>query len=106
MKKTLTLQVSASQHIPKGKLILHPNDGFDLGLMRVKHEVQLCGEISVQDYLKGESGTRSPAEVDILNECPHQTLQLGASHWKLLGCPPKAVVFYDGERLFIQPLQT
>jgi hypothetical protein len=103
MKKTLTLQVNASQHIAKGHLILHPNEGFDLGLMRVKHDVQLCTEVAVEDYLKGQRGTCLGLQIDILNECPKQTLQLNATHWKGLGCPPKAVVLFDGERLFIQP---
>ncbi len=106
MKKTSALKVSPSLHIPKGKVILHPNEGFDLGLMRVNHPVQWCAEVGVQEFLKGQDGNRRDLQVDLLNECPRETLQMSQSQWVGLGSPPKAVVLIDGERLFIQPLET
>ena len=106
MKKTGTLQVSPSTHIPQGRVILHPNEGFDLGLMRVKHPVQLCTDIGVQEYLKGMNGTAEDLQVELLNDCPPQTLQLNQTHWKGMGSPPRAVVLLDGVRLFFQPLSS
>ncbi len=106
MKKTSALKVSPSLHIPKGKVILHPNEGFDLGLMRVTHPVNWCSGVDVQAFLKGEDGTPRELVVDLLNECPRETLQMSQSQWQGLGSPPKAVVLIDGQRLFIQPLAT
>ncbi len=80
---------------------MHPNEGFDLGLMRVAHPVQLCRNVKLEDYLKGGNGDVELVHLDLLNECPRETILVGTSLHKLLGEPTKAVVLYDGERLFV-----
>lgn len=101
MKKTATLKVSISTSIDRTHLVMHPNEGFDLGLMRISHPVQLCHDLAVDEFLKGSRGVIDEVSVSLLNECPKETVLLGRSLHKLLGEPVKAVVLFDGERLFI-----
>lgn len=101
MKRTGSLKVSVSAAVDRIHLVMHPNEGFDLGLMRVDHPVQLCRGIGVEDYLKGIDGVCEPVDVSLLNECPKETLLLGTALYKLLGEPAKAVVLFDGQRLFL-----
>lgn len=104
MKKTGSLKVSVSASVDKEHLVMHPNDGFDLGLMRVEHPVQLCLNVCLEDYLKGCDGASGMVNLALRNECPRETLLVGKVLYRLLGEPVKAVVLYDGNRLFVHPL--
>lgn len=100
MKKTGSLKVSVSTSVDRVHLVMHPNEGFDLGLMTITHPVQLCRGLEVEDYLKGGEGVRETVSISLLNECPKETVLVGTALHKLLGEPAKAVVLFDGERLF------
>jgi len=101
MKKTQAVKVSVSTAVDRVHLVMHPNEGFDLGLMRIAHPVQLCRGIGVEDYLKGGDGVCEMVNVSLLNECPKETLLVGTALYKLLGEPAKAVILFDGHRLFV-----
>jgi len=101
MKKTVTLKVGLSTSLEKDHLVLHPNEGFDLGLMRVGHPLCLCRELTVEQFLKGEVGSPVMVHVDLLNDCPKETLLLGNGLLRTLGEPTRAVLLFDGERLFV-----
>ena len=101
MKKTVSLKVSVSTAVDRVHLVMHPNEGFDLGLMRVAHPVKLCRNLPIEDYLKGGEGDVEMVDISLLNECPKQTILVGLTLHKLLGEPNKAVVLYDGHRLYV-----
>ena len=101
MKKTASLRVSVSPAVDREHLVMHPNDGFDLGFMRVEHPVPLCLNLELEDYLKGTLGETGLVNLALKNDCPPQTLVLGSKLHKLLGEPAKAVVLFDGQRLYI-----
>ena len=105
VKKTGSLKVAPSQHIASGHLRLHPNDGFDIGLMTKTHHVDWCTGILVPDFLKGDTGTVFAAKLDLLNECPQQTLMLNMQQWKQVGSPENVVLLYDGQRMYLCPLK-
>ena len=101
MKKTVSLKVSVSTAVDRVHLVMHPNEGFDLGLMRVAHPVRLCRNLGLEEYLKGGEGEVDMVNVSLLNECPQQTILVGLALHRLLGEPTKAVVLYDGHRLYV-----
>lgn len=104
MKKTAVLQVVYSQHIPRNVLIMHPNDGFDIGMMTTSYQVEWCTNIDARSFLTGASGTCNAMRVDLLNECPHLQLQMNVAHGREISMAEKAVLFYDGSRVFIHNL--
>jgi hypothetical protein len=101
MKKTVTLKVSLSTALARDHMALHPNEGFDLGLMRVEHPIRLCHSLRLEEYLKGGEGEVHLVNIELLNECPKETLLVGTGLHRILGEPAKAVILYDGHRLFI-----
>lgn len=101
MKKTKALKVSVSVSVGREHLVMHPNEGFDLGLMRVGHPVRLCRNLGIEDYLKGGEGEVTLIHLDLLNECPKETILVGTGLHRLLGEPAKAVVLYDGHRMYL-----
>lgn len=105
MKKTVPLTVASSQHFPFGRFAIHPNEGFDLGMMTRTYPVQWCTDVSLTDFVNGSAGTTNEVNVELLNECPPRTLQMNVNQWKKIGMPPHVVIIYDGNRLYIQPLQ-
>jgi len=102
VRKTGPLKVSVSTNLGRERLVMHPNDGFDLGLLRVEHPVRLCVTLSLEDYLKGVGDDGDPVSVSLRNDCQNATLQVGTRLYELLGRPARAVVLYDGNRLFIR----
>ncbi len=103
MKKTESLRVSVSAAVDRVHLVLHPNEGFDLGLMKVDQLVTLCRNIGLEAYLKGGRGDSDEVSLVLQNECPPHTIMLGRSLYRLLGEPAKAVLLLDGQRLFVHP---
>ena len=101
MKKTGTLKVSVSTAVDRAHLVMHPNEGFDLGLMRVAHPVRLCRDLPLEDYLKGGEGEVDLVDLDLKNECPKDTILIGTVLHRLLGHPEKAVVLFDGHRMYL-----
>jgi hypothetical protein len=105
VKKTATLKMAPSQHLPRGHVGLHPNDGFDLGLMTKSHPVDWSIGIEGADFLKGANGTIVSAQIELLNQCPHQTLQLNMHEWKTAGAPEYAILLLDGKRMYLHPVK-
>jgi len=101
MKKTGTMNVSVSASGEKDSLTIHPNDGFDLGFMRVEHPVPLCHHVALESFLKGENGQIDEVKLSLRNECPPRTMVLGSTLHRLLGEPEKVVLLFDGERLYV-----
>jgi len=89
MKSTSTLRALRQPTLKPGQLSIHPNDGFDLGMMTTGYDVEL------------EDG--GPAHVRLLNDCPKGCVELCPALFERLGKPAHAVVKYDGSRLIIEP---
>lgn len=105
VKKTGALKVAASQHLPAGHVGLHPNDGFDLGLMTKAHPVQWCVGIGAEDFLRGGTGQPLAARIELLNQCPHNTIQLNMQQWRAIGSPEQVVLLLDGVRMYLHVLK-
>ena len=101
MKKTGSLKVSLSGTLDQVHLIMHPNEGFDLGLMRAEHTVKLCLDMKLEAYLKGDDTRSDFVFIALKNECPRETIVMGAGLHRALGNPSRAVVLFDGNRLYL-----
>lgn len=89
MKSTSPLRAFSQPALKAGQLSIHPNDGFDLGLMTTGYEVELEGT--------------GRAEIRLRNECPKDSLELSPGLFDRLGKPNRVVLKYDGSRLYIEP---
>jgi hypothetical protein len=87
VKKTGTLKVSVSANLGLERLVMHPNDGFDLGLLRVEHPLRLCLRLTIEDYLKGVADEGDPVSVALRNDCQNATLLVGSRLHDRLGRP-------------------
>jgi len=89
MKSTSALRALCRADLGPNQLSIHPNDGFDLGLMTTGYEVELEGSVHAQLRLR--------------NDCPKASVELPLRLYESLGKPSMAVLRYDGTKLFIEP---
>ena len=99
MKSTNKLLVETELSLNEN-MVLHPNDGFDLGLMRSTNTVKIFNNVTVEDFYNGENNF---IEGDVLldNKCMHGTIKISNKHWKKIGSPLKIKLFYDNNKILI-----
>ncbi|HUX39211.1 MAG TPA: hypothetical protein VMV44_15025 [Rectinemataceae bacterium] len=89
MKRTSALRTLCRPGLGADQLSIHPNDGFDLGMMTTVYAVEIEGA--------------GPAHVKLVNECPRDCMELSQRLYEKFGKPSHAVLRYDGNRLYIEP---
>lgn len=88
MKTTPELRALCTPSLKANEIFIHPNEGFDLGMMTTAYDVDLEGN--------------GPTLVRLLNECPKESVELPPRLFEKLGKPKLAVLKYDGTKLFIE----
>jgi hypothetical protein len=90
MKSTSTLRALCQPMLKPDQLCIHPNDGFDLGMMTTGYDVDLEGA--------------GPMRLKLVNDCPKASVELPPKLFEKIGKPRHAILKYDGVKLFIEPL--
>ena len=68
MKRTQPLKVMVDSSFPMGKIVVHPNDGFDLGLMNTGYPVKIVYNVSL-DAFRQEAGNPVQGNILLENSC-------------------------------------
>jgi hypothetical protein len=89
MKSTSTLRALCQPTLKPDQLSIHPNDGFDLGMMTTGYDVLLDGT--------------GPVSLRLVNDCPKESIELPPSLFAKYGKPRNAILRYDGNKLIIEP---
>jgi len=105
MKTTGYLKVKGDFSQRQNTVIMHPNDGFDLGFMKQHYPVKLFKNESTDPKKiafpeKGQSGY-----VFLDNDCTHGSIYLNKKFWELIGQPRRIKLVYKGENLYLLPEQ-
>jgi hypothetical protein len=98
MKKTGALSVFTDLSLPRNKIVIHPNDGFDLGLTNKSKSCALY--LNTQEKGVVESNDYVPGSIILDNNCNLGTVNINAKIWKTLGKPQKAVLVCKGNSIF------
>lgn len=89
MKRTPELNALCQPALKADEIHIHPNEGFDLGMMTTSYDVVLDGDM--------------PAKVKLINDCPAESIEFPPRLYEKLGKPKRAILQYDGTKLFIVP---
>jgi hypothetical protein len=89
MKSTSPLKALYSVRLPENRLNIHPNEGADIGLMMTQYSAH---------YKDGTA-----IELQLLNECPIESVELSFHMWEKLGKPSKVRLGYENGTLSIDP---
>jgi hypothetical protein len=100
MKNTGNLNVLGDFTLQENILIIHPNDGFDLGMMTTSYTVNICRGVSVEEF-KESSGEKLSGQIELKNECPTGTIEMGLKSWEKIGKPKYVKLYYEEPDLLI-----
>jgi len=100
MKTSGLLTASGDFKQKKDVIVIHPNDGFDLGLMTTKYQVQIVMGETPETFLKG-GGKAVPGTLLLVNECPNGTIRLNLAQWQDLGKPRQLRLCCEADKVLI-----
>jgi hypothetical protein len=97
MKHTQDLNVYIDNGLSMGELVMHPNDGFDLGLVTTRHAVSIYSDpptaASAKPILAGA--------ILLRNSCRSGTLQVSKKQWEMLGKGKSVTIFIKTDKVFV-----
>ena len=100
MKCTGVLTVYADSTLGQYKLIINPNDGYDLGLLQ-RHNYVKIFPLGADEQFAQDNGEYVPGQLNLENTCPNSSVQISPKYWKKIGKPKKLKLNYDNSRLLM-----
>lgn len=109
MKETDGLSVLADYSFDEKTLNIHPNDGYDLGLMTTKAVERIFVDCTFAEFQSGQ-GSHVFGNLNLSNETKAGTCEMSLRTAQKMGRPKKVRLHFDdsdGEKygkVYIQPL--
>jgi len=100
MKRTNPIKLRLDVRLPSNEIVIHPNEGFDLGLMKDSYPVHIFTNMKLPDFMAAE-GSSNPGTINLLNECPHETMWVGKKLYEEMKRPDKALLVLVDQKLLI-----
>ncbi len=100
MKQTEELTVINDLSLKQYEVVVHPNDGYDLGLLDKHNYIKVFSGNTLEEFNK-EDGRYMPGQLSLANECRTGTVIINSKHWNSLGKPKKIKLFYNDKKLLI-----
>jgi hypothetical protein len=97
IRHTRGLDVYVDPVLPIGEIVIHPNDGFDLGLINTRHAVSIC----LQKPVLGGMPAAVPGAILLKNSCRSGTLHVSPKQWELMGKEKSVTLFMKTDTVFI-----
>ncbi len=93
MKKTAPLSALGDYSFDEKIVNIHPNDGYDLGLMTASYVVKIFAGCSQEEFESGE-GRHVFGTIFLKNECRLGTVEMSLRVLEKLGKPKQVVLSY------------
>lgn len=100
---TSPLTVISDYSFDEATINIHPNDGFDLGLMTTSYEVKIC-PVRAPGGAHSADAVGVPGTVNLRNECRVGTVEVSLKTVKSIGSPRKITLSYDDGKLQLTPV--
>ncbi len=100
MKNSSELNVLADFSMSEDTLVVHPNDAFDLGMMKTSYPIYIYRGISIADF-KEKKGERMSGKIFLNNDCRLGTVEMGKKGWERIGKPKRVQLYYEEPNLLI-----
>lgn len=85
---------------PLGKVVVHPNEGFDLGLMNTCYPVKVYLNIPLADFQQ-EKTEAMQGQIFLENTCRKAYAELSQKTWNKMGSPENVILIYENGKLLI-----
>ena len=108
MKKTGPLSALGDYSFDEKTINIHPNDGYDLGLMTATYVVRIFSGATQQEFASAE-GRHVFGTIYLKNECRVGSVELSLKVLERLGKPRQVTLSYDTDdskygKLLISPV--
>jgi hypothetical protein len=102
MKKTEALSVLGDFSFDEKTINIHPNEGFELGLMTTDHVIRIYSGCSFDEFTSG-TAQATHGKIYLKNECRQGTVEMSLKTVEKMKKPRKVLLILDEDRLYIQP---
>ena len=99
MKNSKLLNVETNLYV-KNDIIIHPNEGYDLGLLSHSTPVKIFTNTSI-DIFKSADEDFIDGVIILENGCRQGNIQLSKKCWNLMGKPEKVILYYENNKILI-----
>ncbi|MBN1214530.1 MAG: hypothetical protein JXA99_03715 [Candidatus Lokiarchaeota archaeon] len=99
MKTSNVLNIETNLFI-KDNIIIHPNEGYDLGLLNHSTPVKIFANTTIDIFNLAEE-YYTEGTVLLENNCKQGSIQLSKKYWNSIGKPEKVRLFYEGNKVLI-----
>jgi hypothetical protein len=99
MKSTSILSVCTDLYLIDD-IVIHPNAGYDLGLISPVTSVKIFSNIPVEEF-NGRTSGFCAGNIILKNQCKNGTIMLGKKFWKKLGTPNNVKLHFDQDKILI-----
>lgn len=100
MKHTEELTVMNDLSLKEYEVLIHPNDGYDLGLLDKHNYIKIFSRNTLEEFKK-EDGHYISGQLSLANDCRTGTVMISSKHWNSLGKPKKVKLIYNNKKLLI-----
>lgn len=97
IKHTRGLSVYVDNALAIGELVIHPNDGFDLGLINPQYPMAICNQTSTP----GVNSSAHQGRILLKNSCRSGTIQVSQKQWELMGKEKSVTLLLKTNTVFI-----
>ena len=102
MKSTDHLTAMGDTELVRNIIVMHPNDGYDLGLIAMDTAMKLFVGATEQDFLSGK-GPHTTVSVRLKNDCAISTMRMNQKWWAEIGRPRRVRLACDQNKILLQP---
>ena len=86
--------------LANNNIIIHPNEGYDLGLLSHTTPVKIFANTSI-DMFKSANENFIEGTIILANECRQGNIQLSKKYWNLIGKPEQVILYYEDNKILI-----
>ena len=102
---TNALQVRPSATLPSSEFAIHPNDGYDLRLMRIVYTFDIFANCSADEF-NNATAPSVPGTLFLKNECRQGTIEMSDGYWERIGKPKLVKLVCSDTRLLVLNLRS
>jgi hypothetical protein len=100
MKQSGKLAVLGDFSLKDSTVIIHPNDGYDIGLMTTSSPIYLYTNVTLEEFQAG-GGDKTNGSILLKNECRMGTVEINLKRWQQMGKPKHVILYYEAPHLLL-----
>ena len=101
MRNTGALSTIGDTSVPFNRIVLNPNDGYDLDLLSRDFLIKIHAGVSLDDFVEGQ-GSLFEGNILLDNSCKLGTVELNRKTLDQIGRPPRVALYLEDGKLLIQ----